>query len=98
MISAVMPATPSRLQQVCKIEQFIELISDHGWSEAANIEIFITQDFPQAETQILANLGFATTEGVDGGLGSLRLLRDEHGHATGVIPVSNVKKYFIQPL
>lgn len=33
-------------QQVCKIEQFIELMQDHGWSEAANIEIFITQDFP----------------------------------------------------
>ena len=29
-------------QQVCHIEQYIELMQDHGWSEAANIEIFIT--------------------------------------------------------
>ena len=72
-------------------------MQDHGWSEAANIEIFITQDFPQAETQILANLGFATCEHMESGC-NLRLLKDENGHATGVIPVSNVKKYFIQPL
>ncbi len=79
---------------MCKIEQFIELMQDHGWSEAANIEIFITQDFPQAETQILVDLGFS-----DSVIGStLRLLKDENGHATGVIPVSNVKKYFIRPL
>lgn len=66
-------------------------MQDLGWSEAANIEIFITQDFPQAETQILVNLGFAGSM-----LGSsLRLLTDENGHVSGVIPVSNVKKYFI---
>ena len=69
-------------------------MQDHGWSEAANIEIFITSDFPQAETQILLNLGFS-----DALLGnSLRLLKDENGHTTGVIPVSNVKKYFIKPI
>ena len=71
-------------------------MQDQGWSEAANIEILITQDFPQVETQILANLGFSEGSGTSGSY--LRLLRDENGHATGVIPVSNVKKYFIQPL
>ena len=68
-------------------------MQDHGWSEPANIEIIITQDFPQAETQILVNLGFS-----DALMGnSLRLLKDENGHASGVIPVSNVKKYLIRP-
>ena len=69
-------------------------MQDHGWSEAANIEIYITQDFPQAETQILVNLGFS--ELILGN--SLRLLKDENGHSTAVIPISNVKKYLIRPL
>ena len=41
-ISAAEVSSESNQQRVCRVEQFIELMQDHGWSEAANIEIFIT--------------------------------------------------------
>lgn len=100
-------------QVICRVEQFVELMQDFSWTEAANIEIFIAKDFSQTETAIMVNLDLSVATQSSGngtGCSSLRMIdegvikKTEASEAnkqkmkSSVILVSNVKKYLIRPL
>lgn len=100
-------------QVICRVEQFVELMQDFSWTEAANIEIFIAKDFSQTETSIMVNLDLSVATASSGngtGCHCLRMLDEGIANKTeasdenkqkmksSVILVSNVKKYLIRPL
>ena len=39
------PVSGSVSQAICNVEQFVELMQNYSWTEAANIEIFIARAF-----------------------------------------------------
>ena len=85
------------------MEQFVELMQNFSWTEAANIEIFIARTFSQTESSLMANLDMvvATQSATNGtGCTEIRMLDNFSGVSgrSSVIVVSNIKKYLIRPL
>ena len=69
-------------QVICRVEQFVELMQDFSWTEAANIEIFIAKDFSQTETSIMANLDLSVATQSSGngtGCSYLRMIDEGMG-------------------
>ena len=103
------PVSDSVTQAICNVEQFVELMQNYSWTEAANIEIFIARAFSQTESSIMSNLDMivATQSTCNGtGCSEIRMLDEGMGSKgqakqktkSSVIVVSNIKKYLIRPL